>query len=483
MNLSSRKLSTSQLQALSRGLNFVPSPQFIPKAHIVANVEAAIYRSGETEEQATKARVGVVGALSRAKPPPRNTLPGEMMAVKQLARDKDIVILPADKGRATVVMNRSDYSCKMQAMLEDRDTYQPLSKDPTTSLESKMNHVLLKLKQEGRLSDRTYDQRGSSAGRVPRLYGLPNIHKPDTPLRPIVSFLSSPTYGLSKFLASLLKPVVGLSTHHVRNPQDFAQYIRSQRLSGREVLVFFDVVSLFARVPSYLAVQVSRERLENDPLLSQRTSLSVDDICSLLSLCLEATYLVFEGRVYQQVHGTAMGSPVSVVVANLVMEDIERRALATFHTPPRFWRRYVDDTCAALPHGLVDPFHEHLNSIDPHIQFTVERESRGQLPFLDVLLTREEDGTISTEVYRKPTHTDKYLAFDSHHPTAHKRAVVKTWMGRAETLSSSGVSRVQEEKRIQDSLRRNGYPTAFISQNTPSHSKVIVVRSRQHGCQ
>ena len=82
--------------------------------------------------------VGVVGALSRAKPPPRNTLPGEMMAVKQLARDKYIIILPADKGRATVVMNRSDYSAKMQAMLDDRDTYQPLS---NTSLESKMNCV------------------------------------------------------------------------------------------------------------------------------------------------------------------------------------------------------------------------------------------------------------------------------------------------------------------------------------------------------
>ena len=129
----------------------------------------------------------------------------------------------------------------------------------------------------------------------------------------------------------------------------------------------FDVVSLFTHVPTDLAVQVSHERLENDPSLSQRTSLSVDDICSLLSLCLEATYLVFEGRVYQQVHGTATGSPVLVVVANLVMEDIERRALATFHAPPRFWRRYVDDTCTALPRDLVDPFHEHLNSIDLHI--------------------------------------------------------------------------------------------------------------------
>ena len=126
----------------------------------------------------------------------------------------------------------------------------------------------------------------------------------------------------------------------------------------------------------------------------------------------------------------------------------------------------MDDTCATLPQDLVDPFHEHLNSIDPHIQFTVERESKGQLPFLDVLLTREENGTISTEVYRKPTHTDQYLAFDSHHPTAHKRAVVGTLMGQAETLSSSGVSRVQEEKRILDSLRRNGYPTAFIRKHT-----------------
>ena len=183
----------------------------------MASVEAAIYRSGATDEQATKARVGVVGALNRTKPPPRNTLPGEMKAVKQLAIDKDIVLLPADKGRATGVMNRSDYSAKMQAMLDDRDTYQTLSKDPTTFLESKMNRVLLKLRRDGRLSDRTYDQLRSSTGRVPRLYGLPKIHKPDTPLRPIVLFLSSPTYGLSKFLSSLLKPVMGLSTHHVRN--------------------------------------------------------------------------------------------------------------------------------------------------------------------------------------------------------------------------------------------------------------------------
>ena len=91
-------------------------------------------------------------------------------------------------------MSQSDYSTKMQAMLIDRDTYQPLTKDPTTSLDNKMNRIQMKLRQEEHLLEQTYHQLRSSAGRVPRLYGLRKIHKPDIPFRPIVSFLSSPTY-------------------------------------------------------------------------------------------------------------------------------------------------------------------------------------------------------------------------------------------------------------------------------------------------
>ena len=95
-------------------------------------------------------------------------------------------------------------------------------------------------------------------------------------------------------------------------------------------------------------------------------------------------------------HGTAMGSPVSVVVANLVMEDVEERALESFPSPPRFWKHYVDDTFTALPKTLITPFLEHLNGIEPSIKFTVEEERDGQLAFLDVLLRREDDSTIST---------------------------------------------------------------------------------------
>ena len=136
-----------------------------------------------------------------------------------------------------------------------------------------------------------------------------------------------------------------------------------------------------------------------------------------------------------------MGSPVSVVVTNLVMEDIEHKALSSFLTPPHFWKRYADDTCTILPGDLVNSFHSHLKRIDNNLQFTVEKESDGQLPFLDILLTREEDGSVSTSVYHKTTHTDQYLNFESHNPVAHKRAVVKTLLHRADALSSSGVRR------------------------------------------
>ena len=151
-------------------------------------------------------------------------------------------------------MNKADYNHKMQQMLCDKDTYQPLKKDPTTSLENKMNARQLQLKKCGRLPPNVYSRLRSSASRVPMLYGLPEVHKPDVPLRPIVSFMSLPTYELSKFLARLLAPLVGLTQLPCQNSKAFVEFMRSQILGKEETLVSFDVVSLFTSVPTDLAI-------------------------------------------------------------------------------------------------------------------------------------------------------------------------------------------------------------------------------------
>ena len=161
-------------------------------------------------------------------------------------------------------------------------------------------------------------------------------------------------------------------------------------------MVSFDVVSLFTKVPTDLAIRVARQRLAEDPSLPERSALAPDEVISLLKFCLVATYLAYRGEVYQQVYGTAMGSPVSVTVANLVMEDVEQRALNACAFPPAFWKRYVDDTFTVLPKGQVQQFHAHLNSIEPTIKFTVEMEQEGSLPFLDTSVIRNCDGSLTT---------------------------------------------------------------------------------------
>ena len=102
-----------------------------------------------------------------------------------------------------------------------------------------------------------------------------------------------------------------------------------------------------------------------------------------------------------------MGSSVSVVVAEIVMQNIEESALSTCRQTIPLWLRYVDDTFTAVRHDEIDAFHPHLNEQNTDIQFTREVEENGKLPFVDCLVSRY-DNSLRTTVYRKPTHPTDY---------------------------------------------------------------------------
>ena len=141
-----------------------------------------------------------------------------------------------------------------------------------------------------------------------------------------MSYYTSPIYELLKHLSYILSPLVGNTSSFVK---DFINFIFSQKLE-HEVLASFDVVSVVTNIAIDLAVTIARRNLESDDTLEDRTKLDVDNIILLLEMCLNATFLQFEETCYQQRQGTAMGSPVSVTVANLVMEDVEQQALSSF---------------------------------------------------------------------------------------------------------------------------------------------------------
>ena len=115
-----------------------------------------------------------------------------------------------------------------------------------------------------------------------------------------------------------------------------------------------------------------------------------------------------------------------------------------------------------------------VSFINISIQFTCEIEEDNQLLFLDILLKKDEDGTISTSVYRKHTHTDQYLQFSSHHPLSHKLSVVKTLFSIADKLSSTVIERPTEEIHITNALEVNGYPKFSIRKSTCTCSNIHV---------
>ena len=106
-------------------------------------------------------------------------------------------------------------------------------------------------------------------------------------------------------------------------------------------------------------------------------------ILDLQCICLKTTYFIYDSKIYTQVEGAAMGSPVSPIVANLYMEWFEETALQSFQYDITVWKRYVDDTFVALFESLIDDLTEHINSVDPAIKFTREEEVDQTLPMLD----------------------------------------------------------------------------------------------------
>ena len=117
-------------------------------------------------------------------------------------------------------MDWQDYINKANSWL-DQNTYKSIPWDPTTTIKNKLINILKRVKNQTGLDSLTYKSMYPTGCVPPKFYGLPKIHKPDTPLRPIVSSCGSVTYGVAKELAKILKPLVGKSPHHINGTQDF----------------------------------------------------------------------------------------------------------------------------------------------------------------------------------------------------------------------------------------------------------------------
>lgn len=169
-----------------------------------------------------------------------------------------------------------------------------------------------------------------------------------------------------------------------------------------------------------------------------------------------------------------MGSPVSPILANIVLADLEELIIASLlDYKPILYKRYVDDIFMIIPESKIEYTLNIFNSVNPLIQFTCEKIINNKINFLDLTVIIDENSNkIITNWYRKENSSDRLLNYHSIQPLHQKRGIIYNLIYRAMILSDS---RFYDEniKIVINLLLDNNYPIRFIRANIQKRLKTI----------
>lgn len=372
-----------------------------------------------------------------------------------------IIVTRADKGNVTVITLRTDYVDKMHSLLNDDSTYVQTSKDNSTPIQTKINAIVKEWEKSGNIDVMTRKKLTSYTPVIPKLYGLPKIHKLNLPYRPIVSSINGPTYSLSSFLGNILKPSVGKTNSFIQNSEDFKNKISNVTIPPNFMLISLDVKSLFTNVDSHLVKNIISQNWRNIKKNS-KSKLTKIQFLNALDIVLNNSEFSFDNKIYKQIFGSPMGSPISPIIANLLMENLENSILNSLDFEPLFYFRYVDDIITAIPTNKIDSFLEKFNSKNTRIKFTLEKEVENKISFLDILLTHEPNGKISCDWYHKNTWSGRYLNFHSWLPNNYKINTIKILTQKILKLSDTKFHN-KNFKILKDTLTHNHYPEKLVN--------------------
>ena len=171
----------------------------------------------------------------------------ELEALKTLSADQNLIISKPDKGNGVVILDKLDYISKMKLSFCDRTTFQSANHNNNLQQLQKFQQFLARLKKRKAIDDEVYQRIRPISASTPTLYGLPKIHKNDTPLRPILSSVGSYNHECAKWLSEILTPL----RHHSTTVKDIFDFLhRLHNISiDNKIMDSFDVISLFTDIP------------------------------------------------------------------------------------------------------------------------------------------------------------------------------------------------------------------------------------------
>ncbi|XP_025266911.1 uncharacterized protein LOC112638816 [Camponotus floridanus] len=302
---------------------------------------------------------------------------GSLSLCKQfLHNNDDLFVTRADKGQVTVVMNKTDYVEKMEALLNDQSTYRKLNKDPIRKLTNKINTMVKSWRSNDLINESTYKKLNSTNGNLPRCYGLPKIHKSGFPMRIIVSSIGSPVYNVAQYIHDILKISILEPKSHIKDGWTFANYLKGKIIRDDEIMISLDVTALFTNIPKDLVVSAVTKRWNH---IAPNTKFNLSQFLYVIEMILDSTSFTFNGQFYEQIFGSPMGSPLSPILADIMMDDLETHCLSLLDFNVPVYYRYVDDIFTIVPRSKVEMIKSTFNNYHQRLAFTHEIECDSQL--------------------------------------------------------------------------------------------------------
>ena len=377
-----------------------------------------------------------------------NLSPPEREALKELKNNQSIVIKPADKGSATVIMDKSAYIAEAHRQLNNTQYYRKLDKPIFTENVKPINDILEEMAAMKVITDKQFRfLKSNESDRQRIFYLLPKIHKPKEKWpqanrmpegRPIVSDCGSESYRVSQYIDSFIRPISILHPSYIKDTYDFVSKIRNQRIPSDAFLVTGDVTALYTNMHMDRTMDVVREALKEHPVCGRPD----DHIIKLLEITLRNNDFVFDNEYFLQICGTAMGKTYAPGLADLYLRRFDQLARNGFYLKPLWYFRFLDDTFFVWTGSLeqLKEYETFLNGIIPGIVITLN-VSPISVNFLDTTIFKKSINTseseLLTKVYFKETDTHQLLHKDSYHPLHTAKGVLKSQILRFQRISST----------------------------------------------
>ena len=270
----------------------------------------------------------------------------ELHAMRELHSNRDVIIKPADKGGGIVIMNTTDYIQEAQRQLLHPKHYKPLASDPTTTYNKYTHHLIDQAWRLG-INDTTKENLQTKNPRISTFYMLPKIHKPGNPGRPIVNSIASITEKISAFVDAPLRQYTPRIPSYIKDTTHFINIMGNIQLDPEDLLVTINVSSLYTNIPhseGTAAINRMMEETGTDTLLRMFIS-------NLAYQALTKNFFSFNGQLYEQAQGTAMGTRMTPNYAIIFMHYLETNFLTNYPKQPKIWLRFIDDIIMIWQYG------------------------------------------------------------------------------------------------------------------------------------